>query len=90
MSVSYDPFEAATYESPAFRSDGVTWAWRITSGVMFMISALVITYMLASFLQWRADFQANSLQAANARMMHDLHNPANLAVMRGGEIQAQR
>jgi cytochrome c-type biogenesis protein CcmH/NrfG len=90
MSVSYDPFQAATLQTPAFRSDRVAWAWRITGGAMFLIAALVIIYMLASFLQWRTDFQADSLHSANARIMRDMHNPANLASIRGVEMQAQR
>lgn len=66
---------------------GKAWTWGLMGGVLMIATGLVLTFLLASFLQWRADIRAENTAASHARLVWDLHDPAHVADIRVGALR---
>ena len=69
---------------------GLTWTWGLMGGVLMIATGLALTFLLASFLQWRSDARAENIAASHARLVWDLHDPARAADIQVGALRRFR
>ncbi len=63
------------------------WAWGLAGGVLMIVAALVLTFLLASFLQWRSEARADNDTASKARMAWQSQDHARATDMRVGSLR---
>ena len=83
MRFDNDVLMHSDYRGPRRRA----WAWGIAVGVLMIATGLMLTFLLASFLQWRAEARADNEAASKARIVRDIHNPARAADTRVGALR---
>lgn len=73
----------AEYRTPR----GLAGAWGLMGGLVMIGTGLVLTFLLASILQWRTDTRAEFAAAAQARLVQEQHSPPHAQEVRVGSLR---
>ena len=63
------------------------WAGAIFATLTLLAMGLVLTFLLASVVQWRSDVQTRSTAAASERLSWDRHDPAIARTIQVGALR---
>lgn len=66
---------------------GLAGAWGLMGGLVMIGTGLVLTFLLASFLQWRTDTRAEFAAASHARLVQEQHSPVHTQDVRVGALR---
>lgn len=58
----------------------------LAGGLVMVATGLILTFLLASFLQWRSDARAEFSAASRARLAQEQHAPAPASDIRVGAL----
>ena len=73
----YNSDDSAMMCRPTYNAaERYPWAGAVLATLTLLAMGLVLTFLLASALQWRSDVRTQSTAAASERLTWDSHDPA--------------